>query len=199
MRTRAPAEVTKNVRRLAQRIASSHEPCFVPVLPAQNAKENECFENVSNVVSAEGGERVIGWAVWEWPNTLIEAELHAVWKSPDMRLTDVTPRSDGESRVLFIPDSSRAYTGDYVDNIRLALRDDSVIEDFIALSQEFVRITRVGKPGQEVRLPAHVVRPLAQHHSALAEMLKAGARDHDPCFCGSGRKYSKCHSLRRAR
>jgi hypothetical protein len=199
MHTRAPAEVSKHVRRLAQRIAPSQEPLFVPVAPAQNAKENECFENVTNVASVQGGERVIGWAIWEWPNTLIEAEFHAVWKSPDKCLTDVTPRSDGESRVLFLPDPLRAYTGDYVDNIRLALRDDAVIEDFIALSEELVRVTRVGKPGQEVRLPADVVVPLAKHHSALAEMLKAGARDHDPCFCGSGRKYSKCHSLHRTR
>lgn len=37
-----------------------------------------------------------------------EAIFHTVWKAPDGRLVDVTPRMDLEKRLLFVPDRDRS-------------------------------------------------------------------------------------------
>lgn len=195
MHARAPIAVTKHVMRLARRVSPTQQPLFVPIATASDGSPNECFASVEAVTATQGGQRVIGWALWEWPHTMIEAELHAIWKSPAGDLLDVTPRSDGESQILFLPDPGRQYSGEYVDNVRMALRDDALILDFIRISEEIFRRTRTGRPGVPTRLPTREIVPLALFHGHLTEMLKAGCRDHDPCFCGSGKKYKKCHAL----
>jgi len=126
----------------------------------------------------------------------MEAEFHAVWKSTEGTLLDITPKADEESRILFLPDPAATYCGNYVDNKRLALRDDAVIVDFIRMSEEIFRLTRIGKPGQAVHLNKGEIVPIVKRLEYLGAMLKVGARDHDPCFCGSGKKYKKCHALK---
>lgn len=47
-----------------------------------------------------------GWIIWEDPGLLVEAEFHVVWADPGGNLVDVTPKPDGEQRILFVRDSS---------------------------------------------------------------------------------------------
>lgn len=121
-----------------------------------------------------------------------------MWKAPDARLLDVTPKDGGEAHILFVPDTYRSYTGEFVDNARRPLRDDARIKDYIAISKHLFNATSTGKPNEPVVVDMDVVEPIAYHHSMLAQMLTRGTRDHDPCFCGSGKKYKKCHVLPRA-
>ena len=195
MQTITPKEVTKQVRHLAERAAPGQVPKFVANNPKPDALPNECFGNVAAQVEKYGGERILGWTIWEWPNVLIEAEFHAIWKSPEGTLLDITPKADGESEILFVSDLTAIYDGNYIDNKRLALRDDAVIVDFIRMSEELFRLTRIGKPGQAVYLDKSAIVPIAKRVEYLGAMLKVGARDHDPCFCNSGKKYKKCHAL----
>ena len=39
----------------------------------------------------------------------LEAVHHAVWHRPDNTLADVTPKVDGEQRILFLPDPARPF------------------------------------------------------------------------------------------
>jgi SEC-C motif len=199
MLTRPPASITKSVARFVGRLVPGATPTWVSVQTLPESLPNDCFNNVESLVAAQGGARAIGWAVWEWPNTYLEAEFHAVWKTEDGRLLDVTPKEGGETQILFVPDSRRSYTGEFVDNPRMPLRDDALISDYITMSKYLFDVTRVGKPGEPVVLDREVVEPIARHQLALGEMLKRGMRDHDPCFCGSGKKYKKCHTLARAK
>jgi SEC-C motif len=195
MLTHPPASITKAVKRFVTQLVTGGTPIWVPVEPFPESLADDCFNNVAAVVSTRGGTSVIGWTIWEWPNTYLEAEFHALWKAKDGRLLDVTPKEGGEGQILFVCDSSRTYVGQFVDNARMPLRDDVLIGDYIALSAHLFNVTRVGKPGEPVVLDRAVVEPIARHHMALGEMLKRGMRDHDPCFCGSGKKYKRCHPL----
>ena len=197
MHTRPPTSISKAVARFVTQLVPGATATWVCVEPYSGSAPNDCFNNVKALVAAKGGTRVIGWTVWEWPNTYLEAEFHAVWKADDGRLVDVTPKDGGEVRILFVPDARRTYTGEYVDNARMALRDDVLIHDFIAMSKHLFNVTRVGKPGVPVVLDRKVIEPVARHQLALGEMLNRGMRDHDQCFCGSGKKYKKCHALSR--
>ena len=61
-----------------------------------------CIPNVLNYALQHGGEIVFGLLIWEAVGA-IEGEYHAIWRSPDGWLVDVTKKPDGEKRVLFLP------------------------------------------------------------------------------------------------
>jgi len=58
-------------------------------------------------VEEQGGAVQHGWALWEWPRVMVEAEFHAVWRSPDGSRLDVTPREDSQQRILFVSHAER--------------------------------------------------------------------------------------------
>jgi hypothetical protein len=179
---------------MAQKIAPGQEPLYVPVRPSPGSKPSECFENVRALVASSGGSAVIGWQMWEWTGVLLEAEFHAVWQSPAGELVDITPKEGAEDKILFFRDESRTYDGIYVDNYRMPLRSDPLIEHFIIASEELFRLTREGgKPGEPRAVSMHAVLPVAQLHVLIRDMLAQGKMATDPCLCGSNTEYSRCH------
>jgi hypothetical protein len=52
-------------------------------------------------IERHGGSLEYGWIPWAAPGLFYEAEFHAVWRSPDHILVDVTPQRDGEREILF--------------------------------------------------------------------------------------------------
>jgi hypothetical protein len=68
-----------------------------------------CHFNVWCQMRSEGGAPQPGWIFAQDKNMeFAEAIFHAVWRAPDGRLVDVTPRKDLEKRLLFVPDARRA-------------------------------------------------------------------------------------------
>lgn len=193
----APTAIDKNVRRILSRLSLSPDNVhFLDVKAAPGAIPLECFENVRVHAQQHGGTAVHGWLIWLWPNVLIEAEFHCVWRSSAGHLAEVTPRPDGDGRVLFVADPRRVYDGCSVDNIRIALRDDKVIRDFIrSFELKFAGMNRGDRAKQHgyVSVPADEIEPLLELGMLTENMIRQGLRDHDPCICGSGRKYKKCH------
>lgn len=56
----------------------------------------------------QSGSVCSGWTLWQHkPTRFVEAQFHTVWRNDEGRLIDVTPRQDGEKKVLFIPDPKR--------------------------------------------------------------------------------------------
>ena len=202
MHTITPPAISKAVERLIAKVAPGQRPTYLNVDPAELASVNECFPNVANHIQKFGGEAVHGWLIWEWPSVLVEAEFHAVWKSPDNHLVEITPKEHGETKVLFLPDNKRVYRGVAVDNVRMPLRDDAVIKDYVHVSEEIVKVLNKGERAHqfgEIRVPAAEIQPLLKFQSMLGYMLTNGLRDHDICACGSGKKYKKCHAMRRTK
>jgi hypothetical protein len=72
-------------------------------------KATHCYDNVRHYVKNHGGEAVYGWIIWKGTDYPLEAEHHAVWKSPSGKIFDITPRVDGENIILFLIDNSRPY------------------------------------------------------------------------------------------
>ena len=197
MHTGTPQKITKHVRRLISKVARGTEPVYLKVEPEPDAVVSECFPNVEQKISRDGGSMLCGWQIWEWPRVLVEAEFHAVWVSPDGRLAEITPKQDNEAEILFVPVPALKYDGFAKDNVRLAIRDDMLVHHFIKASEEFVAVMNRGdRAGQYglVHVPAHEIEPLIAAKAFLGQSLSAGYRDHDPCLCGSGRKYKNCHA-----
>lgn len=92
----------------------------------------------------------------------------------------------------FVPDPSLTYAGLAKDNVRLAVRDDLLVQNFIRVSEEIVKVMNRGeRAGQYgyVSVPVHEIQPLMDAKAFLGQSISIGLRDHSPCLCGSGAKY----------
>jgi hypothetical protein len=116
-------------------IVENPEPCYVPLEPLDGAEPDSCFELVPKYVESHGGEMRTGWAIWEWPQVIIEAEFHAIWLSSERREIDITPKKIPQRRILFLPDPHRKYEGFQRDNVRKALCKDKDVSRMIQLGK----------------------------------------------------------------
>ena len=130
---RPPKLIKPYVISFCRSIVAEPQPVYVPLRPVSNAPQNECVTIVPRHIEQNGGEQVIGWAIWEWPRVFIEAEFHSVWRQPDGSLLDLTPKVMPMPRILFLPDPRRAYNGRQVDNLRKPLDRDPAIKQFCEL------------------------------------------------------------------
>ncbi|MDO8184680.1 hypothetical protein Q5424_04945 [Conexibacter sp. JD483] len=80
---------------------------------------------------------------------MIEAEFHAVWRDSRGRRRDVTPPSVPVGRVVFLPDPQLSFDGRQIDNFRVSLVDDPLVDDFIAAAEAYFEVTNRGKLATE--------------------------------------------------
>lgn len=99
------------------------EPVFLELAKDGKAVVQQCYFSVINKIHREGGRIQFGWMIWYEEGHFIEGEFHAVWLDPDGKLIDITPKVDGEKRILFCPDDKTAWNGRFVTNKRLGLSE----------------------------------------------------------------------------
>jgi hypothetical protein len=196
MLTRTPRVLTPKLRTLANDIVPGLDPVYVPVRPMIGSSLNECFANVDTMVRLEGGFAVFGWALWEWPGVMIEAEFHSVWQSPSGELLDISPRVGEETDILFLPDPTRVWNERQVNNHRRALRDDPIVHEFISIADRIFEVLNAGTRAQQLGLlsvPAAEIEPLLVRKAQLLARLQARPLGrNDPCSCRSGKKFKRC-------
>jgi hypothetical protein len=113
----------------------------VPVESPPWAEPENCTDNVGVAVERHGGRAMNGWRIMEsLPRVLLEAEFHVIWIAPDDRALDVTP-SPVPGATVFLPDPTVRYEGRQIDNHRLALRSDPLIDQFIAAAEAYFEVT----------------------------------------------------------
>ena len=100
-RETTPAKITDKIMELCNGIVHGEVPQYVPVKPQEWSRPMECFTNVEQMVREYGGKQVNGRVIWQWSNVLVEAEAHAVWKSPDGQMIDITPHDNREEQTLY--------------------------------------------------------------------------------------------------
>lgn len=72
---------------------------------------NHCHFNSWCQARDHGGSPQSGWVLAQDKfKGFAEAIFHTVWRAPDGKLMDVTPRVDLEKRLLFVPDGRRTIT-----------------------------------------------------------------------------------------
>lgn len=193
MNTVAPVGLPQRIRDFCKRI-SSDQPVLLSVRPESFSRIAECFDNVASKIEKEGGEVVHGWLIWDWPGVFTEAEFHAVWKSPEGVVRDVTPTYDGEKQVVFLPDASRTYQGRRVDSIRVAANENKIIGDFIKLCEaNHLRFGQVRDGAQLEGHEANLYKSFVQAKEFILGAIRNGANRNAQCACGSGERYKRCH------
>jgi hypothetical protein len=185
-RVTTPSIITPEIRELCRSI-SEYEPEYVTVNAAPKSLVNDCFQNVDTFVKEHGGQRVLGWSIWQRANVLIEAEAHAVWKSSSGNMVDITPHTNGEASILFLADPKMKYDGNCIPNIRKALTLSPLVAEFIFLYDERDRIAAESK-GNTYTLSADMFKRMLE----IEQVFNQRVGRNDPCPCQSGIKYKKC-------
>jgi hypothetical protein len=193
-----PARIDSRIRVLLAKLPSAKEPIFLPVKPTPRAKPNECVPAVNAQIRRAGGSIVYGWQIWQTVN-ITEAEFHAVWKSPNEEMVDVTPKLIPNLEcILFAEDPSIKYTGSQIDNVRINNTGNPLVDDLIRISKARFQMLNAGKrskmnkvifKGEERAIFEYI--NLSQRN--LEMYIASGGDAGTPCYCGRGLKYFECH------
>jgi hypothetical protein len=197
-----PAELGPTLTSLCKHLIPHIAPFYVDVAPLRDAPANECFPLVEAHVGKHGGTRVLGWALWEMPGLFVEAEFHAVWRSPSGDYLDLAPKARPSARVLFLPSVDAVYEGRQVNNVRRAVSDDPEVERYFQGFDELFEFMNRGERADlhgEVQLEDAAAveyeqiqfRALAAHQVIAHRFPFHGP--YLPCWCGSGKKMKWCH------
>ncbi|MFA5360065.1 MAG: SEC-C domain-containing protein [Patescibacteria group bacterium] len=190
--------------KLIQLMDSSLKPISVPVEPEKYAEESECLPAVKEKIEKDGGSQILGWQVWK-SDFWIEAEFHSVWKSPEGKLIDITPKlifvlpnfSIPVSLITFLPDSKIKYIGAQIDNIRLNITNNEVVDDIIEIFKSEFKLLNRGERALEYTVElkdedADLLREIKIIQLNLYSMIQRGMNRESDCFCGSNNKYKDC-------
>ncbi|WP_342119794.1 hypothetical protein [Pseudoduganella sp. OTU4001] len=188
-----PSSISPGVLALCHDIVRNGVPEYVSVQVENGAIVNECFGNVAKKVAADGGSIQHGWTIWQTGAWMVEGEFHAVWKAPDGTLIEVSPKPDGESSILFLPDPKLVFSGMARGSVRRALVRSLPVDDYVNLANKFEALGLAARAGT-VRISREALMQLMEcKDTALAMMAADGGADH-PCACNSGKRYKNCHS-----
>jgi hypothetical protein len=193
-----PKELSLHIKTFCKAINPSSVPSFLAVAPEEGAEMIECFHNVETAVAKFGGEVIYGWAIWTWPKVWLKAEHHAVWRRPDGTTVDITPHSNNETSVLFLPDPTAVY--DFINNkrrnnIRKALKSDLDIKAlFEAETTIWEYEEACSVPGtREMSIdPRKHSRLSMEKDLVLFKLIDRYWTKSAACYCGSGAKFSSC-------
>lgn len=192
-----PTEVNQFVEKVLDKINAEFDPEFVPIIPELYAQPQNCFGNVVEKVKRDGGKAHYGWAIFQ-SSIICEAERHAVWENDDEELIDITPREFGFDKILFVSDNNLVYTGQLIDNARINITKNKLVDDYIALCETLEYLytygTRLNDDMLNVPEPALT---LTVQYENLKGMFQAyiyqGGTSETLCMCNSGAIYKKCH------
>lgn len=112
MNQTTPKKINAGVRVILDSLSLHESEVKFLKLKRQNsftAVEKYCHINCMRKKKIDGGDIKYGWTIWQ--NSTIgftEAEFHAVWVSDNGEFQDITPRTDGEKRIMFVPDHRRS-------------------------------------------------------------------------------------------
>lgn len=192
-----PAEIDNDVKKLVSIVCLNSAPIYLAVETESYAQITECFPAVAEKIRRDGGSQVLGWQIWK-SRILVEAEFHAVWKSPEGALKDITPKQLPITKILFLPDPKATYNGAQIDNIRINISGNRLVDDFIAIAETIFKIKNKGERAfqHEVALSereAALCDALKKMQAAVYLMVLDGMTRNSLCFCRSHNKYKHCH------
>lgn len=103
-----PRKISGSVKRFLLSAGLSTEVVYLPfTFVADEYHTQYCLDNCEEERERTGCQIKYGWIIWEdRRKRFIEAEFHAIVVKAGV-LCDITPRQDGENRVLFVEDPNR--------------------------------------------------------------------------------------------
>ncbi len=189
--------MNKNLKKLISKIGAGKKILTIPVKVECYSKVLQCFDNVLLKINNDGGSVHYGWKIHKGP-IVYEAERHAVWVSPNNEFIDITPEYPSVPTTLFVSDNKFTYYGQHVDNIRINITTNAIVDDFIFLNETISRLLQLSKrvDTNHVSVSEPVAKTIEnlRGQSVMLEMfIYTGGRPDSLCFCRSSLVYKNCH------
>jgi hypothetical protein len=198
MTSSTPSETDIFVNKLLDKMGVDFDPELVPVHLESYAKQHDCFLNVEEKVRRDGGRIHYGWAIHK-TDILCEAERHAVWEDENEELIEITPQEIPIENILFVSDNEGfEYFGQLIDNIRVNITKNSVVDDFICVSEALHKIDSYGTrvDYSSITLPEPAIELRNEYQAlqvALQQFIYTGGTPQKSCICGRSKIYKNCH------
>jgi hypothetical protein len=198
------APLNPRTKEFCARIRAGARPQLMVIQPEPGWEPNNCFFCVRERVQRDGGRIQLGWSIGELPGVYLEAERHAVFAPADgSPWLDISPASGPELTTrLFLPDDSAAEydfanAGVREGIIREALAADGRITEFFRLAEQIEALLNSHPGLGKITLKGENVINCKRLQRAASSLIEALAMEYTPrnapCFCGSGKKFKKCH------
>jgi hypothetical protein len=194
--TTTPTHISDEIKKFCITLVHDDKPYYVDVKPVAGCILNECFQNVENHVTQNGGSRLLGWTIWESKNVYgvkiyCEAEAHAILVSSDGNSVDITPKADNEHHILFLPDSKMKYEGKRIPTKRMSLNDCALVSELLNLYSQADVLT-YGDGGRKTIIPVQELRSIGEKLLPLMKQINSKIERNDLCICATGKKYKHC-------
>ncbi len=186
--------------KIENQIDAEFEALYVKHKPI-TAEPLDCFNIVANHTNEFGGRTILGWQIWK-STILIEAEAHAVWEqSGTEELLDISPKLGVSiDRILFVEDPRMKYEGKQINNIRLNITKNQLVDHFIELANLFFHFQNKGIRAQyhdlsKILSPSEIqeIENILAWKSQIKNFIYSGNTMQSPCFCKKGKNYKNCH------
>jgi hypothetical protein len=198
------APLNPRTKEFCARIRAGARPQLMVIQPQPGWEPNNCFFCVRERVQRDGGRIQLGWSIGELPGVYLEAERHAVFAPADgSPWLDISPASGPELTTrLFLPDDAAAEydfanAGVREGIIREALAADGRIREFFRLAEQIEALLNSHPGLGEISLKgenkSNVERLAFKAQSLIEALAMKYTPRNAPCFCGSGKKFKKCH------
>ncbi|MBN0989564.1 SEC-C metal-binding domain-containing protein [Amphritea pacifica] len=189
--------ISEDLKKLLTKINSEFDPILIRCIPEKGAELDNCFPLVESKVAANGGYSVLGWHIRE-SKLLVEAIFHAVWKREDGELIDISPKPVPTKEILFVQDPCASYEGRQIDNIRLNILGNRLVDDLIEVCEASYRLQNKGERAYQHALTlkgkeAQAYQVFENAKPIIEMMVLQGLNHQSQCPCNSGKKYKVCH------
>lgn len=200
--TLPPSPDDADLKKLLKKMGIKSDPIVLDVETQADAKQNECVAIVDKMVEKFGGSRLIGWQFWKAPY-FIEAEFHAVWRTLEGQLKDVSFKQNKVTKIVFIEDPDLNYSGRQINNVRMPLYNDLVIAHFIEVCDILFKLYNKGNRanlyGVEFakslkQKQLHNLQGVEAYKQYILKFLNDGGNEDSQCFCNQPNKYKDCHA-----
>jgi hypothetical protein len=188
------------MERLIQLLNNKNKPQEVKRTKESFAILEGCFDNVQEKISREGGSIVYGWKI-HVSRIVFEAERHAIWKSPDGTLFDITPDSTTNITTLFVEEHNGwTYQGEFIDNIRINATGNPLVDDYILILETITKLLHTGKRNDKTTITllepvVNLIQSLTNGKKDMEQFIYLKNTKQDICFCGNNSSYENCHNF----
>ncbi|MES2812476.1 MAG: hypothetical protein V4670_08410 [Bacteroidota bacterium] len=192
------------IDRLQKKMELEYDFEIVPVQIETFSTPKQCYSNVEKKVKQDGGKIHYGWSVHFNEGIIVEAERHAVWENDDEDLICITPHPSDYKEVIFLSDNTAVDPKLQIDNIRMNITNNPLVEDWIYLANMvghlFYKYTdRIDNEQVNIETPVlKVIKQLEEWRNLVMGLIKLGKKERSNCYCEKGsydkRKYLECHS-----
>ncbi|MGB3345417.1 MAG: hypothetical protein WBA61_16020 [Aequorivita sp.] len=193
----------KQIDNLIDKLNCQFDYELVPINLEKFSREKQCYSNVEEKVKRDGGMIHYGWSVHFTDNIIIEAERHAVWENDNEDLICITPHPSNLSHVIFLSDNKSVDENEQIDNVRMNITNNSLVNDWIHLSETIGDIynrftTRLNDDQVNMEVPVHkVLTKIDGYRGLVMGLIKSKKGEKSKCFCEKGvyheKKYIHCH------